>query len=257
MKKSFIVILFSLIFLLSSNLYSITLGTNITIPDKTYSSATGWTGKQEDQEVEPGCITDQIWDLEGFFLQENTLTMVGGYNFVNGVDSLRSGDIFIDITGDAKYGPSNDNTGKNSFVNNTFGYDYVLDLNFSSFTYSVYALTANSRVQTVTESINQEANPWRYSSNGTLLEDWTNVSFDYLSNLTNSDVNGLQGNYHNAASFDLSFLGSDVDFTSHFTIQCGNDNLMGKGTTTPESATMILFGLGLTGFAFLRRRKVK
>jgi hypothetical protein len=39
---------------------------------------------------------------------------------------------------------------------------------------------------------------------------------------------------------------------------CGNDNLMGRGTTAPvpEPATMLLFGSGIFGLAALRRRKL-
>ncbi len=260
MKKTMTSLLFGLSFLLSSGAYAITLGTNITIPDKMYSSATGWEGQQEDQEVEPGSTTNQQWDLEGFFLQDNTLTMVGGYDFVKGLDNTRSGDIFIDVTGDAKYGPANNSTNSpwyDGTVGNSFGYDYVLDLNFSNLTYSVYELTSYSRVKPANVSDNNESNPWRYSKYGDLVEGWSNISFDYLSGLADSDVNGLRGGYHNAASFDLSFLGSGVNFTSHFTMECGNDNLMGKGATTPEPATMMLFGMGLTGLAFLRKRKVQ
>lgn len=255
MKKTVLFLLFTLSFLFTSSIYAITLGTNITIPDKVFSSSAGWEGQQEDQEVEPGSEAGQRWDLEGFFLQDNMLTMVGGYDFIKGQDNIKSGDLFIDITGDAKYGYSNDHTGHNKIVNNSFGYDYVLDIDFSNLTYSVYELTTKSKVQTAVESINQESNPWKYHSNGALVEGWENISFDYLSKLANSDVDGLLGNNHNAAVFDLNFLGTGVDFTSHFTMQCGNDNLMGKGATTPEPATMFLFGMGMTGLLFFRKRK--
>ena len=83
------------------------LATNITILDGNANSETGWYGKGEDQEVEPGMVANQNWDMEGFFLDGLTLTIVGGFDFINGVvgnqDSgvdrkWTSGDIFIDTT---------------------------------------------------------------------------------------------------------------------------------------------------------------
>ena len=86
---------------------------NITIYDNRVSGSPGdWYNRGnapgEDQEVEPGMLTGQSWDLEGFLLNGNILSMVGGYNFKDGVmynrDLITSGDIFIDVNGDAKYG---------------------------------------------------------------------------------------------------------------------------------------------------------
>ena len=42
-------------------------------------------------------VTNQSWDLEGFFLENTSLYMVGGYDFKNGNRAFTSGDIFIDI----------------------------------------------------------------------------------------------------------------------------------------------------------------
>lgn len=61
----------------ATSVYALNLGTNITIWDKMGTV-------NEDQEVEPNCVWDQQWDLEGFFLKGTTLTMVGGYDFKNG-----------------------------------------------------------------------------------------------------------------------------------------------------------------------------
>ena len=48
------------------------LGQNITIPDLV-GSGSGWAGAQEDQEVEPGCLTGQQWDME--FETRNDVTV--------------------------------------------------------------------------------------------------------------------------------------------------------------------------------------
>src|SRR5437868_3230476 len=85
-------------------------GTNITISDKNYRGS-DWYSNREDQETEtnPDTVTSQQWDLEGMFLQSQNLTLVGGFDFKNGVTwsdshNYKSGDIFIDVNGDAKYG---------------------------------------------------------------------------------------------------------------------------------------------------------
>ncbi len=137
MRKSVLVLFVTAccLVLVAGNALALDLGANITIWDGMGSDA-------EDNEVEPGCVQAQKWDLEAFFLNDSTLTMVGGYNFRAGEGGYASGDIFIDVNGDAKYGPANTGSGGgNSITTNTFGYDYVLDLDFSDLTYTVYGLT--------------------------------------------------------------------------------------------------------------------
>ena len=58
------------------------LGGQITIHDGA-SSGSGWNGPKEDQEVESGNATGQAWDMEGFFLEGTTLSMVGGRDLPN------------------------------------------------------------------------------------------------------------------------------------------------------------------------------
>jgi hypothetical protein len=255
MKNGFKILIVSCltVFLVAGVAAAGPFGVDITIPDL-MGSGTGWAGSQEDQEVEPGDVGNQVWDLEGFFLDGTKLTMVGGFNFVNGVSGYTydSGDIFIDVTGDAQYGPTNTGGGSgNTVVNNTFGYEYVLDMNFTDLTYGIYSLN-NSSLVTVYFGVNDESNPWRYNAGGSYLGSGSIV---YQSGLSDSTV-GFLGGKHYAASVDLAFLGSDVDFISHFTMECGNDNLMGSGTTpVPEPATMMLLGTGLIGLAGMRRKR--
>ncbi len=209
---------------------------------------------REDQEVEPGDQPGQQWDLEGFFLDGTKLTMVGGYDFDSGCDGVMSGDIFLDVDGDAQYGADIQGSGSgNAVVANTFGYDYALALDFTANTFAVWGLSGSSTLA-VYYGVNSSSNPWRYNDGGTLLV--SSLQLTYVDGLTDSEVAGLQGGDHHAVTVDLSFLGAGQDFTAHFTMECGNDNLMGRGTTpVPEPGTMALLGTGLLGLAGVVRRK--
>ncbi|MBN2009089.1 PEP-CTERM sorting domain-containing protein [candidate division KSB1 bacterium] len=196
-------------------------------------------------------IGAQSWDLEGFFLNGSELTMVGGYNFFQGNDNFLSGDIFIDV--DGILNPAN-NSG-NSSVNTAFGYDYVIDLDFTpnNYRYRVIELTGSVYTQPVYYSQNVLGNPWAYVSGGTEVSGWQ--SLNYATGLTNAQTEFLGGN-HYALDVDLGFLsGINHKIGLHYTMQCGNDNLMGEYTPVPEPGTFALLGVGLLGLIAIRRKK--
>jgi len=161
MKRCISIVIVSVLsfILITNGANALTLGDNITIYD-----GLGSPTENEDGTTEPRMVNSQAWDLEGFFLNGTLLSMVGGYNFKYGLDGLTSGDIFIDIDGGVQYGSAmNKGTGyKNISVNNTFGYEYAIDLDFNnSQTFNVYKLDGESTV-TVYFKDNEGSNPWEY-----------------------------------------------------------------------------------------------
>ncbi|MCX4026084.1 PEP-CTERM sorting domain-containing protein [Endozoicomonas sp. SM1973] len=211
--------------------------------DGTKFSRNGWYGPQEDNEVEPGASSGpsiQAWDLEAFYQKGNQLSLASGFDLVNGAydpvhrRTFKSGDIFLSTSGS-----------KSNF-------DYVLDINWNNLSYDVVKLTANS--QLASSSIFASSGPWSYLSGGTQIESGT---FNLLDSLTDAET-GLRGGKHFLATgFDLSFLGEDIDFIASYTMQCGNDHILGQGKTTvtqvPLPGTLSLLGVAALGL-FCRRK---
>jgi hypothetical protein len=264
------VIPFLVLFLFCGTALAVSFGTDITISDRNYNdSGDSWYTNHEDDEVEPGMVRGAEWDLEGFFLRNNTLAMVGTYDFMHGNSNYMSGDIFIDVTGNAVYGDIHDSSrGDNGDtiapVSNEYGYDYVLDMHFTTENpvYTVYAIDENTLVQQAKYNENEGSSPWRYADELKPFEDedgkeYADIEFRYYTGQLIDELDDNM-NIHNVVLVDLGFLGTDIsNFTAHFTMQCGNDNLMGSTAPVPEPATLLLFGTGLIGLAGVGRKKFK
>lgn len=252
------------------NALALTYGSNITI----YDGKTAVTGEvNEDNETEPGMVQEQKWDLEGVFIRGNVLTMIGGFNFINGVSgypNFTSGDIFI--SKDSTYGdPIGDLVINDDLqnVNNNFGYEYALSIDWSTLAFNAYRLDPTDSTTTVWYKQNQTgtatSNPWKYVSGGTQVGTGTGSGGGTIESSVVSEY-GLKSwnedTRHYAVSFDISSVFADTNFSSnefytHFTMGCGNDNLIGHGTTpVPEPGTMMLLGIGLGGLVLFGKRRM-
>jgi hypothetical protein len=260
--------------------FNFTGATNITISDEEagnswYGSGTRTDQGFEDQEVEPGMQQGQQWDLEAFFLNGSQLAMVGGFDFKNGVyensdrpdrgrlDYWESGDLFISTDGKPQYG-SDSYDPANPPLN--FGYEYVLHMDWHwqdqtmKPTYQLIDLRGGSQTFDLAYNFggnpNRGSDPWRWNSGG-VVKGSGSIS-EYYTEPTN--VGGLQGGAHNVAVFDLTsldLLNSANNLYFHFTLECGNDNLMGHVDPVPEPTMLLLFGVGLVGLLGFGRKHLK
>jgi hypothetical protein len=225
-----------------------------------------------DDQVSPGCVTGNQWDLESTLLDGSQLSIVSSYNLKDGQfasgwnKTFTSGDIFIDINGDAK-NASNPAVGDltySTFPNSLVKYDYALHLDFSANTYTAFQLSDASIVSNVYwDNHNAQGNPFQYVSGGTQIGG--TYSLTYKTGLADNAALGYTSwespTLHNSVTVDLANLNlSDGQkFTSHFTIGCGNDVAVGQGTIKvpePGAFSMIFLGLlSLAGCAVSRKRK--
>lgn len=224
-------------------------------------------------------VRAQIWDLEGYSMSGNTLSIVGGYDFAVGQPNGTPGTLFIKVGGTAPgFNPTVNGTGQ---VPNTYGYIYAVDLMSGS----VYSINPSTMLQSVIFDT-FGSNPWKLDTTGltptaVAAHSYTTglsaaavaaltgeSTFQYLKGDTGAD-GGLgwgSGNVsHNVVQLNLGFLGavspSDDIFFS-YTMECGNDSLKGiygdGFFQVPDGgATLMLLGMGMSGLFIAGRRMRK
>jgi len=229
---------------------SIVSADNITIYDGIGYTMNGTGG--EDNETEPGMINNQSWDLESFQLTGNDLGITAGFDLKDGHPdgynpNIVLGDIFIDVDGNAEYGETT-----NPNVLN-FGYEYAVKLNFDDLTYNIYELNANSILTSAFEYNSPHSDPF------TLLYNVNNPNESVIQGGSGTfSYTDFSGTSHNSIDgIDLSCLDPNgTDFIAHVTMSCGNDNMMGQGSTTsvPEPSIIGCLILGLSMLGITRKR---
>jgi hypothetical protein len=263
---------------------AIPLGSEITIYDRNGPDV------GEDGETEPGTLSGQHWELEGMFVNGSTLQMVGGYDFAGGEQGWNPGHLFIASSGSALYGdpayggtvPEDVQTGSGyEEIQNIFGYDYAVVMDFTANSFDVYGITPDTYVTTSYFEGNESSNPWRVSDpNGSTRETVDNLDPAYtqvatllgsgtlalLTGLSDADV-GFLGGDHNQLELNFSSITwetgqNPVDLLAdgalyHYTYQCGNDNLMGKYSVPDGGLTLALFGTALCVLEGVRRKFIR
>lgn len=244
--------------------YAYSYGTEITKYDGIGTNGSGLY--KEDNEAEPGMVQSQVWDLEGFFLKGKELTIIGGYNFYAGQEGMDAGDIFIDTDGNAVYSPNvipGTYGSEDEVSNSKFKYDYVLDINWNTGKFDVIDIrSADSIVKLgfYGDDHNMPSNPWIYVSGGTIINTALTFNTYGKASQSNSDTGflGWNGdNKHYVATFNISAIPNTGLAVFHNTMECGNDNLIGKAALVPEPSTLVLISAGLLGVGLVRRRILK
>ncbi|MBP1727951.1 MAG: hypothetical protein H6Q56_324, partial [Deltaproteobacteria bacterium] len=205
--------------------FAYTYGSNITYYDGEGSGSIGMP--RENNEAEPGMIQSQVWDLEGFYRKGNVLSMIGGFNFksaVSGYPTFTSGDLFISTAGGygAPLGSVASGDGYNN-TNNNYGYEYVLQINWTSLAFNVLKLDPTETTTTVWYNLNETgtatSNPWKYVSGGNPVPFGSGVGTDRILTSAEAQTLGLvdwngptyTNDIHYAVSFDLSSVFADAN----------------------------------------------
>ena len=241
------------------------------------SGAGNFGTAHEDNETESGTISGQQWDMEAFVVNGTQLSIVAGFDLLNGVQShnIGPGDLFIKVGGSAPaFNPTNQGAG--NVTNSLYSYTYAIDLSPATrFTNSSFGSSAQVYGLSSTTVLNTTiydqfgSNPWKYDNTlNTTLGFGTGIT--YQTGLANNAAAltalglSLQGGYHNLLTIDLSFLSVPANTNVYFsyTMECGNDSLKGRYSggfdQVPDSGTSaLLMGLGLSALAIvgIKRRR--
>ena len=220
----------------------------------------------EDQETEPHCVNSQAWDLEAVLYDNDTnqLTLIGGWDFLQEIHGIGSGDLFLAIN----------NIPTASAGNGSYGYDYVFDIDWAgvqdidattaSVGYQQYDISGGASLSLPTAWPNDLSAPVSYISGGTKVGNTHYASFQSYADdasvnaaFTDLFIAPLMGGKHYSLTFDWDAPNGSSIYT-HFTQECGNDNLVGQFETpvVPEPASIGLLSLGLIGMVARKRRLI-
>jgi hypothetical protein len=243
-----------------------------------YNNRGNFGAAKEDNETEAGTIAGQQWDMEAFVVNGSSLSIVAGFDLLNGVQNhnISAGDLFIKVGG-AKPGFSPVNYGAGNVTNSYYDYTYAIDLSKAtrfgnaSFgpTANVYSLSSSSVINTVIYD-QFGSNPWKYDNNlnagagtATAITYTTGVA-DNAPALQALGLGWLVGGYHNILTIDLGFLvgtvapGQNVYFS--YTMECGNDSLKGQYSggfdqVPDQSTSLLLLSLALLSLVGIARQR--
>ncbi|MFQ5500150.1 MAG: PEP-CTERM sorting domain-containing protein [Candidatus Zixiibacteriota bacterium] len=201
-------------------------------------------------EPSPGGVGEggEKFDLEGLNVHVDadyvyiSLTNSFGYNTSSAVwgGTYRLGDLFIGTNGGNKY-------------------EYAIDILDGS-AGDLYQVTSWNYIQNTPGSYyntiyRDSAGAHEYASGTSLggvtsaANQWAGLEDD-LGFLAPGDGDTWVYEF----KFDRSLLGDFDSLQFHINVGCGNDLIESSYTVTPEPTTMLLFGLGLAGLGWLRRR---
>jgi hypothetical protein len=244
-----------------------------------YANRGNFGASFEDNETEAGTISGQQWDMEAIVLNGTQLSIVAGFDLLNGVQAhnIGAGDLFIKVGG-PQPGLNPTNQGAGNVINGIYGYTYAIDLSMANkfgnagfgSTAQVFSLDASTTLNTVIYD-QFGSNPWKYdnslnSGNGTATGiSYVTGQYNNSAALQALGLGWLQGGYHNILTIDLSFMVGtvtpDTPVYFSYTMECGNDSLKGGYSggfyrVPDEVSSLLLIGLGLTAIVAvgLRRR---
>lgn len=230
-----------------------------TIASPTNITKVGVLGGLSDNQTSPGCISNNQWDLESFLMDGTKLSLVSTFDQKNGVDwsdniNYALGDIFIDLDGNAQNYFNQTLNYPGTFKNNLTNWDYAIKLDYSTLTYTQYALTGNSNLYAVNEAYNQlnsNGDPYRLKISNEVIVGTGSLS--YVTGLADNSSLGYtsfeSSTTHNMTTVDIGSLlkPGNNNITAHVTMLCGNDIVTGKtSVNVPEPSIISIFLLGFS-----------